>query len=889
MRRVIKKSAFIKAVIIITALVLLVSAWPLKCWNTKTKVINQPVTNEISSVINYRNTATQVFVANAGHLDYIDVYVDANSGCDHFTAVLCNQDNVLIATQEVEVVDSLLPGYVHIEMDVDLNKEELYTLKFTSVKSLYLGEEPWNNPEQIAVCYYNTDLHDGRNIIMNYGYSDGFDFKHLLFFICAVILVMLILLNITEVISNKAGFDTIITVEVGIKALFNPIIVIFMLFSYVCIFMGKVSPYLPDKLFAILGVTSLGLVLIYIINHDRTGEKDILTKDYILENIPAFCQSIAIAMAIQAACEYASSLYDIHHMVASRKEIIWILVVMITMFEAQEIFNTYNLIFVLVSAAAGFFYCRSNITETMTELEHFVFRGNVYIFILAGIVFIRLIRMILAKKWSGVGKITLPLGCSLGLFLLLSSIFSNGRSWVPTFTVCFVVMVYFYLNWDSKNTLYMNLIRAVVGHFCILTIWCWLYRPYCTYRCTRYTHYFHTVTITATYLTSVAAVALVMLLVKIRRVTMVEESNRKYGVVKSFKLKDVWKELLFFSVVMVYLIFTMSRTAYAAFVAMYIFMVVMLLVWKCHGGFGIALKTTGWALLGIVILLPAVFEIQRTVPCLVSEPYQYEIDGYRDDVMRGRRLASTEYMMVGSLGDIFAEKILGIEDSGLESYFIPPPSSTEYTATVEELFVYHGLYIADMDISDDVFDEIGKNVDYIYERYVNGPEWTPDNPVNLNEVEVVTEAEGAASGESIAEAVDEGEDNRVNDYTNGRLGIYATYINNLNLTGHEEIGPILDDGEMATHAHDVYLEVGYEHGVLAMIAFVIFGIVALVTAILNYAKDKNDKAAILAVAIIISYAVAGVVEWLYNIGHPSHLMLMFIVIPILVSKKEVRK
>ena len=881
MRKVVRKSAFIKATVVIVALILLITVWPCRCWNNKTEVSNSPVTNEISGVINYRNTATQVFVANAEHLDYLDVYVSEMTGANHFTAVLCEQTGALVATQEVAVPESL-PGYARIEMDVDLNKEELYTLKFTSVKSLYLGEEPWNNPEEIAVCYYNTDLHDGRNIIMNYGYSEVYDLSHTMFFICAVLLVTLILVNIVNLIFKDDSKDTLITIEEGVKCLFNPLVAILMLVSYLGIILGKFSPYTPDKIFAFIGVTALGAVLLYIINHDRTGERDYFTKDYILENIPAFCQCIAIAMTIQAACEYSAALYDIHHMVASRKEIIWVLIIMITMFKAQEIFNIENLVFTLISAVAGFFYYRSNVTGEMTELEHFVFKGNVYIFVLAGIVAIRLFKMVMARKKMGGRKMALPLGCSLGLFVLLSAIFSNGRTWVIAFAICYVVMIYLCMNWEKLSMFYLSLMRATVLHFSILTIWCWLYRPYCTYRCTRYTHYFHTVTITATYLTSVAAVALVMLLVKICRITIVAGSDGRKGVVRTFRLKDIWKELLFFSVVMVYLIFTMSRTAYAAFIAMYIFMAVLLLMYKCRGGLMLAVKTTAWALLGIIVLLPAVFWIQRTIPCLVSEPYQYDIDGYRDDVMRGRHLDSTEYMMVGALGDIFAEKILGIEDSGLKGYFIAPPASTEYTATVEELFVYHGLYIADMDVTDEEFDQIGRDNEVIFERYVSGPEWVNESALEVEQTEDVLDAD-------TVDNIEASDDNRVDDYTNGRMGIYATYLKSLNLTGHKEIGPILDDGQMATHAHDVYLEVGYEHGVIAMAAFILFGIIALITAVVAYVKNNDDVAAILACAIIVSYAVAGVVEWLYNIGHPSHLMLMFIVIPILFSKKEVRR
>ena len=70
--------------------------------------------------------------------------------------------------------------------------------------------------------------------------------------------------------------------------------------------------------------------------------------------------------------------------------------------------------------------------------------------------------------------------------------------------------------------------------------------------------------------------------------------------------------------------------------------------------------------------------------------------------------------------------------------------------------------------------------------------------------------------------------NELNDISNGRLDIFKAYIENWNLTGHEDMNITMPNGELMVHAHNVYLQVIHDHGVITGLVFILFGILSFV-------------------------------------------------------------
>ncbi|MDE7249125.1 MAG: O-antigen ligase family protein, partial [Lachnospiraceae bacterium] len=411
-------------------------------------------------------------------------------------------------------------------------------------------------------------------------------------------------------------------------------------------------------------------------------------------------------------------------------------------------------------------------------------------------------------------------------------VFRNGRWWTVVMAVSFTLFYLTYGMWEHKERLLVNVGRGVILQFMLATGFALLHRPYTTYRTARYPHIFHTVTTTAAYLTVVECAALVILLDKMR---------------KSRELRVIWKELVLFGVVSAYMLFTMARTGFMAVGAAVLFAVVIM----SRGKGKEKLLNMGRYLLAIifavVICFPVTFTVQRTIPALVSEPYMYEFENFRDATLRGRKLNSVEFMRVGRFIQLFGEKIFSIPAGTFDPY-----------GEIEEYKRTHDEFGNEIAVTGKVPDEISDEIS------------------NIRGLAALEEL--VASADYVPEAMEEEQEN---DYTNGRLDIFRSYIEQLNMTGHEEMGAILKNGEIATHAHNIYLQVAYDHGIPVGILFVLVGIGTFAASCIYYHKKKDiiTYAAMPAV-VAAAFAVAGMVEWIFHLSHPCGLVLMLVITPL---------
>ena len=119
------------------------------------------------------------------------------------------------------------------------------------------------------------------------------------------------------------------------------------------------------------------------------------------------------------------------------------------------------------------------------------------------------------------------------------------------------------------------------------------------------------------------------------------------------------------------------------------------------------------------------------------------------------------------------------------------------------------------------------------------------------------------------------------DYSNGRMTIFRSYLEQLNVDGHDTMGAVLPDGEIAVHAHDIYLQVAFDHGMGVGILFLLFGAATLLRAVFYYRKNKAKPYAAFPLLMTISFAVAGTVEWIFHLSNPCTLVLMMVIAPLL--------
>ena len=828
MNKIIFKSQAIQGVIFIIAAILLLSFWPLRIWQEEVVSSIEPQTGTMTEVINEENLLMQTIVAQYDHINTIRVYLGENCVGESFVLRILDEQWQQVCEQETMIDQGNLPGFHDVMIDIDTQVGKMYYIILQGKDSeIFVGCEfvPLTDMPHLGVMYYCDSSVDGMSLVADYCY--GMPLRKGKVLVCGAVIALLAAVLIVAVrLFYKKKKDKLITVEKAFRYTLNPLVATGTVFSLAAVLLGYCSKHLLDNTVYFISILLLAGILFYAINHDRTGQGPLLTTDYLKTHISDLIQSVAFAGAVMACCEYMSGLYDIHHAVAARKEMLWFALAILAMFTWKEILNWYNAVYLVVAGICGYSYYQSNLTPEMDELNVQVLKYTVWIAVLLGLIVIRTVIGLCRRKLARPAYFYTGL---LVMFFALMIIFRNGRWWPVTMVVAFVL---FYLNygmWANKSRLLVNIARGVVLQFIWSTGYCLLHRPYVSYRNARYTHIFHTVTITATYLTMVECVAAVLLFSKF---------------LKSRKLKDCFKELLFFGVVSSYMIFTMARTAYLAIGVTGIFILVVLTVGKGKAKLLNMGRNLAWMILSVVICLPVTFVVQRTVPALVSEPFLYEIEYSLycpEDVMRGRQLNTHNFMRVGRFIDVFAEKIFDIPEGTFDVY-----------GEIEAYRKEHGDSASSQQWETESFKETISGVKDSYQL--------------------------VASTDYVPGEIPEEKD----DYTNGRLDIFKSYLEQLTMTGHEKMGAILPNGEIATHAHNIYLQVAYDHGIIVGILFVLVGIATFIKAFIYYRKKKETITyASLPVIITVAVAVAGVAEWIFHLSNTCGFLLMLVITPLL--------
>ena len=107
------------------------------------------------------------------------------------------------------------------------------------------------------------------------------------------------------------------------------------------------------------------------------------------------------------------------------------------------------------------------------------------------------------------------------------------------------------------------------------------------------------------------------------------------------------------------------------------------------------------------------------------------------------------------------------------------------------------------------------------------------------------------------------------------------------------MGVELPDGTMGVHAHNTYLQVIHDHGLVTGAIFVLFGAVSCVLMFIYAVRNgRKDPYAVLPLAVFIGFAVAGLVEWLFHPCNPIGFSVMVMFAPLLCrtgEKKEYKK
>lgn len=829
MNQSVKLSKAISYIILACALLIFLAIWP----GNFIRQTHVSKSNEIfameSDPVSVERNVTQMFVGEGAELSAVDLYVCNDMRGETITFRLYDGAyKEIFNTFHVVKESQKYPGFVHIPVGYDLVKDQEYyfTIEGLSADMVVAYEERETSTSIVnGFMSYGGIQIQRYNVIIRYEYKTPFVWWQVILSALVLAGVAFALTGLVKKVFEKTGKDKDVKVHTVMRVLLNPIVILLGAILCLMIYPGRVFGTGVLN-YAFLGgsVFLLTCILVYLINYKRQGEQPLVNLQDIKENIPGYLQSFCLAMTLWYCCEYLNGLYNIHHYLAARRMIIWFLLGIICTYSLKRLVNILHGIYLVAAGIAAWFYAKPYFGIPETG-ELYQLTAN--LFVVGGLVIILLITdviRLILKKDRLEQKLSLPYLAFFALFIGMLIAFRNTRDWVVALVVLFVL--YYFRGFIANKTdkFLTTFSNGVLLNFVFMVLYCMMHRPFNKFRLYRYGMRFHTVTVTGVYLSLIIAVALVAFL-------------RKYK--NSKRMIDTWPQLLILVVAIVYQLLTLSRTGYLASFATILFVVISFSfgmgekIWK-H-----VIKVMGTIVVTTLLFCPIVFTVTRIVPAFTNDPIYADVEVFGEMVVKGSPKDSPWYIDIDYYWERAVEKLLNKETKDWSS------------ETGEAVGLWKDMQVQTRKIL---------------------------SPKDVFVVEV---------SNLFADAGNEPDD-LLNDYSNGRIAIFKEYIEEWNLFGHAEMGVEASTGEVLVHAHNVFLQVIHDHGLITGIIFIIFGITTFIVAMCRFYKKKREDAMVI-VAVVLAFAVSGLSEWNFHLCNPFGIALFMVIMPLLFECRGVKK
>ena len=103
------------------------------------------------------------------------------------------------------------------------------------------------------------------------------------------------------------------------------------------------------------------------------------------------------------------------------------------------------------------------------------------------------------------------------------------------------------------------------------------------------------------------------------------------------------------------------------------------------------------------------------------------------------------------------------------------------------------------------------------------------------------------------------------DISNGRFEIFQDYINAIRFRGHPKMGPEDPKGDEYAHAHNSYLQVAYNFGLVAGLLFLVLCALTLWRAVRLF-LDYGSRYSIVLIpfSLVVVFGFISLTEWAYH-------------------------
>jgi len=255
-----------------------------------------------------------------------------------------------------------------------------------------------------------------------------------------------------------------------------------------------------------------------------------------------------------------------------------------------------------------------------------------------------------------------------------------------------------------------------------------------------------------------------------------------------------------------FIILTMSRTAFLT-TTVTVAAIVLLTAATYHKGFSRIAVELGLLVLVCIVSFPMVFSAVRIIPALVNDPVRYDLE---------------------------------FQDKGFMIYEGDPIDSDKYMTVRRFFSTLFGRF----------------HTDAAEEKTLNDLIWTQE--------EVLLAYTGKDfAGADLKKA--EEEEEQVSDISNGRFAIFRVYLGEIGMKGHPKMGPKDEYGLEYAHAHNSYLQVAYNFGMIAGGVFIIlYGMTFYKGIMLFYKKGTRFGMFLVPYAMIVVFGFVSLTEWAFH-------------------------
>ncbi|MFI3175877.1 MAG: hypothetical protein R3Y67_00110 [Eubacteriales bacterium] len=827
MKEEIKIGRVIQIIIGYLLVVVFLFAWPIG-------MIDQPVTSGTSDVLKGSTPAiyttaelVQEFQPQCDYLETISFYVENDlQEFQYMTLMfyLFDQNEELIIMEELSLDGAEFPGIltIPVELDVDSSKNYVALLNSPYVE-LFLGtvEAEESGAIEHMNTYVESQLLEDEYAYVIYDYTTPVTFWWMIAYgLCSFFILALVGYCMNKLSTKYQVLQGVYSANNVIRTLLSITVLIAGIRLGVAIYPQQLfgSNLMDLIVYEITTITALCLFLYYI--NRILVPLEVAKTLFQKKRIVDYIQIAAFAGAFTHACYYMNAIYEYIHIINTAKIIVYLLIAMMTMIHWKQLKKVPTIVSTILAVIAGIIWY---VTQSEVAVTQELAQWEAVACSLGLLAIYHLIRMVITKKINKISYVYFGL---LVLFWVLQNVYRYERTW-PLILVFPIGVYYLFFNSKENRTgTLLNMMYAVVCNYGGMVIYCLLHRPYHYYMRTRYPMYFHTVTITSMYLVLVFTVVFVLLL-------------RAYQQ-KQHKRIPVLMVLL--GSVVSYVLMTVSRTGLFTILAIPI---CILIVWF------VVRKPSQWKQLGVRIgsvvlismfMLPFTIMTTRIIPAIINEPIEVEIEVAVETIEKGDPMDSPRYVTVKRFLDLFCNG-MGIDSN----YFYIPGQGGLEEKSIQEV----------------------SQVEVVQAQVAR----------MTNSVAVATKSTVASSDQPSSlggsTVLDE-----VADYTNGRVDIWMAYLQEINLVGHETMGVVVWD-ELQSHAHNSFIQVMYDHGLIVGILFILLYFSSLARGFVYYKKNSSDALYLLPGCIIGAFGMVSIAEWAFHPCQPIGLAFLLMLAPLL--------